>query len=190
MAKYQSLVQTIKEHNTPVDLNEVTDQEIKAVKKLSKDMEKIKKDYFKIAKMGDKTLQLKGFNTQYESILKAQQEILKIIGDMSTMKSMSDRAQKNEEVELEEKLGYNGNYQRKSKYDGKEFDAKKELQTLKKFGKALEQADKIHSDLQYPNVVDTVTHMWDHLNNAYIGIAKYQDQIKNGEYDGIIDIDD
>ena len=83
MSEYKTLVQTIKEHNTPVDLNEVTDQEIKAVKKLSKDMEKIKKDYFKIAKMGDKTL---------------QQEILKIIGDMSTMKSMSDRAQKNEEV--------------------------------------------------------------------------------------------
>ena len=98
MSEYKTLVQTIKEHNTPVDLNEVTDQEIKAVKKLSKDMEKIKKDYFKIAKMGDKTLQLKGFNKQYESILKAQQEILKIIGDMSTMKSMSDRAQKNEEV--------------------------------------------------------------------------------------------
>tara|TARA_S200000501_G_scaffold78468_1_gene70249 strand:- start:1822 stop:2103 length:282 start_codon:yes stop_codon:yes gene_type:complete len=92
MAKYQSLVQTIKEHNTPVDLSEVTDQEIKAVKKLSKDMEKIKKDYFKIAKMGDKTLQLAGFNKQYETILKAQQEILKIIGDMTTMKSMSDRA--------------------------------------------------------------------------------------------------
>lgn len=86
------------------ELVEVTDKEINAMKQLSKDMEKIKKDYFKIAKMGDKTLQLKGFNTQYEAILKAQQEILKIIGDMSTMKSMSDRAKKNEEVELEEKL--------------------------------------------------------------------------------------
>ena len=52
MSEYKTLVQTIKEHNTPVDLNEVTDQEIKAVKKLSKDMEKIKKDYFKLAKMG------------------------------------------------------------------------------------------------------------------------------------------
>ena len=82
MSKYKSLVQVIKEHNTPVDLNEVQDKEINAVKKLSKDMEKIKKDYFKIAKMGDKTLQLTGFNKQYESILKAQQEILKIIGDM------------------------------------------------------------------------------------------------------------
>ena len=73
-------------------IKEVTDKEINAVKKLSKDMEKIKKDYFKIAKMGDKTLQLSGFNKQYETILKAQQEILKIIGDMTTMKMMSDKA--------------------------------------------------------------------------------------------------
>ena len=75
-------------------INEVTDQEINAVKKLSKDMEKIKKDYFKIAKMGDKTLQLAGFNAQYETILKAQQEILRIIGDMQTMKLMSDKAKR------------------------------------------------------------------------------------------------
>ena len=26
--------------------------------------------------------------------------------------------------------------------------------SLKKFGKALEQADKIHAELQYPNTVD------------------------------------
>lgn len=76
-------------------IKEVTDKEINAVKKLSKDMEKIKKDYFKIAKMGDKTLQLAGFNKQYETILKAQQEILKIIGDMQTMKILSDKAKKN-----------------------------------------------------------------------------------------------
>ena len=75
-------------------INEVTDQEINAVKQLSKDMEKIKKDYFKIAKMGDKTLQLTGFNAQYETILKAQQEILIIIGDMQTMKLMSDKARR------------------------------------------------------------------------------------------------
>ena len=184
MSKYKSLVQVIKEHNTPVDLNEVQDKEINAVKKLSKDIEKIKKDYFKIVNVGDKTLKDKKFNSKYESILKAQQEILSLIGELTNEKMMQK-----EEVELEEKLGYNGNYQRKSKYDGKEFDAKKELKTLQKFGKALEQADKIHSDLQYPNVVDTVTHMWDHLNNAWIGTLKYQDQIKNGEYDGIVDND-
>ena len=52
-------------------INEVTDKEINAVKKLSKDIEKIKKDYFKIAKLGDKTLKDTKFNKKYESILKA-----------------------------------------------------------------------------------------------------------------------
>ena len=37
------------------DIQEVTDKEINAVKKLSKLIEKAKKDYFKIAKMGDQT---------------------------------------------------------------------------------------------------------------------------------------
>tara|TARA_B100000519_G_scaffold84889_1_gene73587 strand:+ start:3105 stop:3839 length:735 start_codon:yes stop_codon:yes gene_type:complete len=84
------------------DIQEVTDKEISAVKKLSKLIEKAKKDYQKIAKMGDKSLQLTGFNEKYESILKAQQEILSLIGDLTTMKMMSDRAQKNEEVVEEE----------------------------------------------------------------------------------------
>ena len=69
-------------------LNEVTDKEINAVKKLSKDMEKIKKDYFKIAKMGDKTLQSTKHNAKYKSILQAQQDVLKLIGDLSNQKMM------------------------------------------------------------------------------------------------------
>lgn len=69
-------------------LNEVTDKEINAVKKLSKDMEKIKKDYFKIAKMGDKTLQSTKYNAKYKSILQAQQDVLKLIGDLSNQKLM------------------------------------------------------------------------------------------------------
>ena len=84
------------------DIQEVTDKEINAVKKLSKLIEKAKKDYQKIAKMGDKSLQLGGFNKKYESILKAQQEILSLIGELTTMKLMSDKAQKNEEVVEEE----------------------------------------------------------------------------------------
>ena len=83
------------------DIQEVTDKEISAVKKLSKLIEKAKKDYQKIARMGDKSLQLAGFNEKYESILKAQQEILSLIGDLTTMKAMSDRARKEEVVEEE-----------------------------------------------------------------------------------------
>ena len=81
------------------DIQEVTDKEINAVKKLSKLIEKAKKDYQKIARMGDKSLQLAGFNEKYESILKAQQEILSLIGDLTTMKAMSDRAQKRAQKE-------------------------------------------------------------------------------------------
>ena len=71
-----------------VEVQEVTDKEINAVKKLSKLIEKAKKDYFKIAKMGDKTLKDTKFNEKYESILKAQQEILSLIGELSNQKMM------------------------------------------------------------------------------------------------------
>jgi len=93
--------------------------------------------------------------------------------------------------EVNEKLkGYQSSYQRKSKYDGKEFNAKQEFKTLDKIQKALEVADKHHADLQYPYVVDTVTKIWDHLKEASIGIIEYKNNIKAGKYDGKIDIND
>ena len=73
-------------------INEVTDKEINMAKKLSKDMEKVKKGYQQIAKTGDKTLKSTGFNPTYEAILKAQQKVLSLIGELNTMKMMSDRA--------------------------------------------------------------------------------------------------
>ena len=73
-------------------LNEVTDKEINMAKKLSKDMEKVKKGYQQIAKSGDKTLKNTGFNPTYEAILNAQQKVLSLIGELNTMKMMSDRA--------------------------------------------------------------------------------------------------
>ena len=82
------------------DIVEVTDQEIKAVRNLSKDIEKVKKAYFKIAKVGDKTLKDTKYNKKYESILKAQQEILSLIGELQTAQIL----QKEEvEVDLDEK---------------------------------------------------------------------------------------
>ena len=76
----------------PESINEVTDKEINMAKKLSKDMEKVKKGYQQIAKSGDKTLKNVGFNPTYEAILKAQQKVLSLIGELNTMKMMSDRA--------------------------------------------------------------------------------------------------
>ena len=73
------------------ELNEVTDKEINMAKKLSKDMQKVKQGYIKIARTGDKTLNSAGFNDHYESILKAQQKVLSLIGELTTMKQISDR---------------------------------------------------------------------------------------------------
>ncbi len=73
-------------------INEVTDKEINMAKKLSKDMEKVKKGYQQIAKTGDKTLKNTGFNPTYEAILKAQQKVLSLIGELNTMKIISDRS--------------------------------------------------------------------------------------------------
>ena len=59
-------------------------------KKLSKDMEKVKKGYQQIAKTGDKTLKSTGFNHIRVNI-KAQQKVLSLIGELTTMKQISDR---------------------------------------------------------------------------------------------------
>jgi len=93
------------ELNTFDDIQEVTDKEINAVKKLSKLIEKAKKDYFKIAKMGDQTLKDTKFNEKYESILKAQQEILSLIGDLSNQKMMQGEEVVEEELILEASMG-------------------------------------------------------------------------------------
>lgn len=69
-------------------IQEVTQQEVNAVKKLSKDAEKMKKDYFKIAKMGDKELKDVKYNSYYESILKMQQKILSLIGALNNKMRM------------------------------------------------------------------------------------------------------
>ena len=69
-------------------INEVTKQEVNAVKKLSKDAEKLKKDYFKIAKMGDKELNDGQYNSYYESILKMQQKVLSLIGVLNNKMRM------------------------------------------------------------------------------------------------------
>ena len=93
------------ELNTFDDIQEVTDKEINAVKKLSKLIEKAKKDYFKIAKMGDKTLQDTKFNGKYESLLQAQQDILSLIGELTNEKLMQGEEVVEEEVILEASMG-------------------------------------------------------------------------------------
>lgn len=79
------------------DIVEVTDKEINAMKQLSKDAEKIKKNYQKIVNMGDKELKDKKYNKEYEDILKMQQSVLSLIGKLQTQKIINKES-------LEEKL--------------------------------------------------------------------------------------
>ena len=79
------------------DLVEVTDVEINLMKKLSKDAEKLKKNYHLIVKAGDKELKDKKYNKEYQAILDMQQAVLSLIGKLSNQKMMNRES-------LEEKL--------------------------------------------------------------------------------------
>lgn len=76
---------------------EVTDKEINAMKQLSKDAEKIKKNYQKIVNMGDKELKDRKYNKEYEDILQMSQSVLSLIGKLQTQKIINKES-------LEEKL--------------------------------------------------------------------------------------
>ena len=60
-------------------VKEVKKQEVSALQKLHKDLEKLKNDYIKIAKVGDKTLMDREYNNYYETILTARKEIGKLL---------------------------------------------------------------------------------------------------------------
>ena len=57
------------------NLKEVTNQEVSAVVQLQKGLKKLRDEYWKIAKIGDKTLTDKKYNDYYESILVAEKEM-------------------------------------------------------------------------------------------------------------------
>ena len=84
----------------PVELDEVQQKEVEALKKLSKDMQAVLKGYQKIARMGDKELKNTKYNKDYEAVLKARDVILQLIGKVNTQKILN----KEEVVVVEEKL--------------------------------------------------------------------------------------
>merc|ERR1712078_918803 len=65
-------------------MNEVKKQEVDAMKKISKDMQKVLVSYQKIANMGDKELKNTVHNKDYEKVLDARNTILKMIGTLNT----------------------------------------------------------------------------------------------------------
>ena len=66
------------------DLQEVTRQEVDAMKKVSKDMQKVLVSYQKIANVGDKELKDTKHNKEYKKVLDARDSILKMIGTLNT----------------------------------------------------------------------------------------------------------
>ena len=60
-------------------LREVTKQEVSAVEKIHKGLEKLKNDYIKITKVGDNTLKNRQYNDYYEYIIGAKEGIGKLI---------------------------------------------------------------------------------------------------------------
>ena len=65
-------------------LDEVTRQEVDAMKRVSKDMQKVLVSYQKIANMGDKELKDTKHNKEYKKVLDARDTILKMIGTLNT----------------------------------------------------------------------------------------------------------
>ena len=83
------------------DLEEVTRQEVDAMKKVSKDMQSVLKSYQKIANMGDKELKNTIHNKSYKQVLDARDSILKMIGTLNTkMLLRKEDTELNEEVIL------------------------------------------------------------------------------------------
>jgi len=81
------------------DLQEITDKEVKAMQKLSKDIQGVLKGYQKIMNMGDKELKDTKYNDNYKAILDARDKILTLIGTLQTTKLL-----RGEEVETEEEV--------------------------------------------------------------------------------------
>ena len=71
------------------DIVEVTDKEVTALKKLSKDMQSVLKGYQSIVKMGDKELKDSKYNKDYEAVLKARDVIFSLIGKVNTQKILN-----------------------------------------------------------------------------------------------------
>ena len=83
------------------DLQEITDKEIGAVKKLSKDMQSVLKGYQKITGMGDKELKNTKHNDTYKAILEARDKVVTLIGTLQTGKLLKGEEVVEEEVDVE-----------------------------------------------------------------------------------------
>ena len=83
-------------------LQEVTDKEVEALKKLSKDMQSVLKGYQSIVKMGDQELKDSKYNKDYEAVLKARDTIFTLIGKVNTQKILNKEESELDEAKVKE----------------------------------------------------------------------------------------
>ena len=62
-----------------IKMNEVTKQEVNALKNLVKGIGSLKKDFSKATYIGDKELRKRDYNKQYETLLKAEKAMVKLM---------------------------------------------------------------------------------------------------------------
>jgi hypothetical protein len=86
LKKFMSSVENVFKEET---ITEIKQQEVDALKKLSKEMQSVLKGYQKIAKMGDKELTNTKYNKDYEAVLKSRDTILQLIGKVNTQKILN-----------------------------------------------------------------------------------------------------
>jgi len=71
-------------------VKEVTQQEVSALEKVHKSLQKIRKDYIKIYNIGDKTLKDRQYNDYYEYILTAEKDIGKLAHFFKTKQRLGE----------------------------------------------------------------------------------------------------
>ena len=73
-----------------VKMNEATKKEVNALKKFIRDFDKMQKQYWNIAKMGDKELTNTKYNKHYETILKAQKSIVALTREIQNKQMLGE----------------------------------------------------------------------------------------------------
>ena len=96
----EKLMKDIEKDKKLMKLMEVTDKEINAVKKLSKDMQSVLKGYQKITGMGDKELKDTKHNDTYKAVLTARDKVVTLIGTLQTGKLLKGESYVNEKQEV------------------------------------------------------------------------------------------
>ena len=71
-------------------INEATKREVNALKKFIRDFDKMQKQYWNIAKMGDKELTNTKYNKHYETILKAQKSIVALTREIQNKQMLGE----------------------------------------------------------------------------------------------------